>query len=155
MEAVAWVLGLGIAAFLLFRFPKPFLITIAILLAIGASVGVYFWGQQWQQQREQSLVEMTAAVDDRCTSDYPIFIGTTNKATRTVERVAFNIRAYRPGYSDPVYSDTYKSSDRIVEPGQGWGTCWSLSSLYGGTAQSLGLKSLRWVAELISVRFAQ
>lgn len=152
MEAIAWVLGLGIAAFLLFRFPKPFLITTAILLAIGASVGAYFWWQWNAGQQEQSLVEMTAAVDDRCTTDYPVFIGTTNKGRRAVERVYFDILVYKPGFSNPVYSDTHKSSDRIVEPGQGWGTCWSLS---WSSAQSLDLKSLKWVAELTSVSFAK
>jgi hypothetical protein len=108
----------------------------------------------WQGEaakNERAKVEMIAVIDPRCDAAFPLFIGTENKSSRRVEQVYFTIRAFRSGFSNAVYTDSYKSSDRIIEPGQGWGTCWSL------VQEKLGAfdpKTLDWQVELLSVSFS-
>ena len=43
MEAIAWVLGIGIAVYLLFRFPKKMLILMSVVVGVCAGIGVWFY----------------------------------------------------------------------------------------------------------------
>lgn len=154
MEALAWVVGIVGALFLLFRFPRPSLIFVGVVVAIGATVGGYFYVQDQLAKRKTVKVTGTIAYDlERCSSEYPLFIGIVNRSDDTVEKVSFSIEGRREGYSDPLYDSGYSgySSDRIIAGGDGWGNCWTLPrQAYGASEQRITLnppETLVWTLD--------
>lgn len=162
MEALAWVVGIGGALYLLFRFPRPSLIFIAVVVAIGAAVGGFLYVQDQLAKRKTARVEVTIAYDlKRCSSEYPLFIGIVNGSNDTIEKVAFGIEGHRAGYSDPLYDSGYLgySSDRIIASGEGWGNCWTLPrQAYGASEQRIALsppETLVWTVKNIRPTFRE
>jgi hypothetical protein len=59
---------------------------------------------------------------------HPVFLGIVNDSSKTILRYSFNFEAREPGRStDVAYWDTY-TDDKIIKPGEGWGTCWRVKS---------------------------
>lgn len=160
MEALAWVVGIGGALYLLFRFPRPSLIFIGVVMAIGAAVGGFFYAQDQLAKQKASKVEGTVAYDlERCSPEFPLFIGIVNSSDDTVEKVSFGIEGHREGYSDALYDSGYLgySSDRIIAGGEGWANCWTLPrQAYGVSEQRVSLnppETLVWAVKNIRSTF--
>ena len=135
-NAMHWVLGIGIFLFLLFTFPRAMGALLALsALAIG---GFFLWikiqsdeREKRSDEREKRRASVAVIVDydlDRCSSDYPLFVGVVNRSDSTIEKLSFGIEGHRTGYSDPLYSSGYLgyTTDRIIASGDGWGSCWTL-----------------------------
>lgn len=143
MEALAWVVGIGGALYLLFRFPRPSLIFIGVMVAIGAAVGGFFYAQDQLVKRKAAKVTGQIFYDlEKCSAEYPLWIGILNESDDTVEKFAFSIEGHLEGYSDPLYDSGYSgySSDRIVPSGEGITACWTLPrQAYGASEQRVSL----------------
>lgn len=132
MTALAWVLGLGIFVALLLWKPRRMAILVGIVMGLAAILGGGFWAyltyDQWQRDRLAAQIETTIRIDTKLCSDadYPLFVGFVNHSTKTVQNVSFEASGYRDGYSDPLYRTPYASysTDRIMLPGKGMGSCW-------------------------------
>ena len=53
-----------------------------------------------------------------------MFVRILNNSSRTVERVSFSLEARRKGYSTNFATYATYSDDKIIKPGEGYGTCW-------------------------------
>jgi len=143
---MAWVVGIGFGLLLLFVFPKQ---TIAVVIGLAVVGGLLLYIEQRNNSRyyqareeERRAIEVTAKVDSRCDDPkFPLFIGVVNRGKKALMKTSFDVKAFRPGYSDPVVSTLLYKSDKIVEPNEGWGTCWSLPS---EIPEGLRLQDLVW-----------
>jgi len=160
MEALAWVIGIVGALFLLFRFPRPSLIFVGVVITIGAAVVGYSQVQAELTTRKAAKVTGTIAYDlERCSSEFPLFIGIVNLSDDTVEKVSFSLEGRREGYSNPLYDSGYLgySSDRIITSGEGWGNCWTLPRQATGVSnQTIALnppETLVWTVQKIRPTF--
>lgn len=147
---MAWVVGIGIALFLLFTFPKQMGAVILLLVVAGAGVGGWLYIQDQQlaeerRQREESIT-LSAAYDIAgCSAEFPILISIRNGYTQTIESLTFELGGYREGYSSPVYEGSSYKSDRIIAPGETYTACWTQPSLDYG-AQETPPAGLTWRA---------
>lgn len=156
VTAIAWVLGVGIGLWLLFRYPKKMGITIAVVVALAtAGAGVLYWVQSTatrNHEAEVATLKTKARADSSVCTDpaYPIAVAFHNTSNRILEYVTFNLEARRPGYSSAVYSN-YQTSDRILQPDDVYTSCWSLASYknLGGHQAA----DLDWSVAIYSVRF--
>jgi len=143
MEALAWVTGIVGALFLLFRFPRPSLIFVGVVVAIGAAVGGYFYVQDQLAKRKTAKVTGKIFYDlEKCSSEHPLWIGILNESDDTVEKFSFTIEGHLEEYSDPLYDSGYSgySSDRIIASGEGVTACWTLPrQAYGASEQRIAL----------------
>jgi hypothetical protein len=160
MEALAWVIGIGGALFLLFRFPRPSLIFIVVLVAIGVAVGGFFYVQGQLAKSKAAKVTGKIFYDlEKCSSEYPLWVGILNESDDTVEKFSFTIKGHLEGYSDPLYDSGYagNSSDRIVASGEGVTACWTLPrEAYGASEERIAVnppETLVWTVENIRPTF--
>ncbi|RYH06515.1 hypothetical protein [Tropicimonas sp. IMCC6043] len=162
MEELAWVVGILGALFLLFRFPRPSLIFIGGLVTIGVSVAGFFYVRDQLAKQKAAKVEASVAYDlERCSPEYPLFIGIVNDSADTVEDVSFGVEGHHAAYSDPLYNSGYLgySSDRIIASGEGWGSCWTLPpQAYGASEQRIAAsppETLVWTVKNVSPTFRE
>jgi hypothetical protein len=160
MEALAWVIGIIGALFLLFRFPRPGLIFVGAVISISAAVGGYFYVQD--QLTKQNAAKVTGKIFydlEKCSSEYPLWIGILNGSDDAVEKFSFSVEGHLEGYSNPLYESGYSgySSDRIIASGDGVTTCWALPrQAYGASEQRIALnrpKTLVWSMKNIRPTF--
>ena len=141
MEALAWVIGIVSALFLLVRFPRPSLIFVGVLIVIGALVGGFIYVMDELTKRNVAKVVATITYDlERCSSEFPLSIWIMNGSDSTVEKVSWNVEGHEEGFSDTLYESSYSrySSDRIIASGDGWGICWELPpQAYGVSEQKI------------------
>jgi hypothetical protein len=147
---MVWVVGIGIALFLLFTFPKQMGVVI-LLLVVGACLlfgGLYIAEQQRDaeyRKREESIT-LSASFDVvRCSTEFPIFISIRNGYTETIQALTFDLEGYREGFSSPIYRGVAYKSDRIIAPGETHTACWTQPPLDYG-AQEIPPAGLIWRA---------
>lgn len=148
---MAWVVGIGVALFLLFAFPKQIgiLIGVAALLIVGA-IGIY-WINATQKERELSHVKLSAFYQPgQCSQEYPILINFENGTDKIIEKISFDLNGFRPGFSEAVSTDYYLSSDRIINPGANYRSCWKYHKGYG---REFDPSKLQWEAVASNVHF--
>ena len=153
---MTWVVGATLFLGLFFLFPRQMGILVGILVLVAAAVGIYFWVQNNREVAERSLVTGTAKYDPQRCADpkFPIFVSITNNASKTVNKITFDLIAKRPGYSSSVYSD-YTNTDRIMSGHTVSSTCWSLDSFYvkDGLIKGSRISQLEWSIQIWSVTF--
>lgn len=161
MDALAWVVGIGGALYLLFRFPRRSLIFIGVVVAIGAAVGGFFYVQDQLAKRKSAKVTGKIFYDlERCSAEYPLWIGILNDSDDTVEQFSFDVEGHLEGYSDPLYDSGYSgySSDRIIPSGEGVTACWTLpKQAYGASEQRVAHnppETLVWTVKDIRPTFS-
>lgn len=157
MEPLAWVVGIGGAFYLLFRFPRPSLIFIGAVVVVGVAVGGFFYAQDYMVSRKAEKVSGKISYDlEKCSDDHPLWIGVLNESNDTVEKFSFTIEGHLEGYSDPLYSSGY-SSDRIIPSGKAVTACWTLPrQAYGASEQRVSLNppdTLVWTVKSIRPTF--
>lgn len=158
MDAIAWVLGIGIAVYLLFRFPKKMLILLGVLAVVAAGLGawLYIADNQSRWQREAVSLSITYNLEE-CSPDMPLRITVHNGARRDVVQSRMVIRGFRDGYSTPLYERADYSSDRIFEVGQTLSGCFVLPYANPSIASDILAahppETLEWRVSLTSAFF--
>ena len=160
MEALAWVIGIVGTLFLLFRYPRPSLIFVGVVITIGAAVVGYSQVQAELTTRKAAKVRGKIFYDlEKCSPERPLWIGILNETDDTVEKFSFSIEGHLEGYSDPLYDSGYSgySSDRIIASGDGVTNCWTLPrQAYGASEQRITLnppETLVWTMTNIRPTF--
>lgn len=166
MTAVAWVLALGIVAYLLIVHTRRALILFGIVGGLIAVVAGLFFGNLWVEERKssQQLENMTATAafdTTKCSDTHPILITIRNNNDRDATSYTFDYLGFRPNYSRPLYDSDYgqAEADFIISAGHGATSCWSVPNAEYDAAQTTidanPPASLRWEAHVRSVRLAQ
>lgn len=129
---MAWIVGTGLLLLLLFAFPRQMIGLLLVLLFAAGGIFLVLKQKGDRQAEERARVrsQVTVAVrydPDLCAPSHPLAITVSNGADRTLKKVSFDLKGYRPGYSDPVLEGSWfdYSTDRIILPSQDWLTCWS------------------------------
>jgi len=83
-----------------------------------------------------------------CTPDYPLKVTFYNRSKETVGSIGFELSAHLAGHTDDqIAYGRILESDRIIEPGTGWITCWAVPALkYNEEPGSLDWKAEVWSA---------
>lgn len=148
---MAWVVGIGLFLLLLFAFPKQVGVLIGLVCLIAAGIGLYIYLQNEMAARERAKISAFASVYPSCSDpNFPLLIDFTNNSKKRVMKIFFDIRGYREGFSDAIAGDYSRSSDRIIEPGASYTSCWTYPNTYGRQIDFTGLK---WTVEVNTVRF--
>lgn len=127
-----------------------------IVLGIGATY-LYFEAEKNERKRQKDSVTVSISYDLKaCSAEYPLLIAIKNGSKKRVNKVSWNIGAFKPGYSNNIvdygYSSEYGtpySSDKILNSGQGNGLCYKVPSIEG----SHDPKLLNWSAVRKSIDF--
>lgn len=136
MEALAWVIGIVGALFLLFRFPRPSLILVGVLVAIGIIAGGLSYVSETRAAQKIAAVTITAVhTVDICGSEGPLLITIKNGSDDTVEKTSFRVEGYSVGFSEPLYENSGYSTDRIIASGDLWAACWQLPQKARGVSE--------------------
>ena len=165
MTAIAWVLALGIIAYLLIVHTRRALILLGMVggvVAIGAGI---LFGNAWLSDRRSARqlenMRATATYDlERCSESHPILIAIGNDNDRDVTYTTFDYSGFREGYSRAIYNAGYGqvSSDFIIAAGRVATSCWTVPraeyNVDQATLDANPPSSLRWEAEVRSVRLA-
>lgn len=123
---MAWVVGIGFFLLLLFAFPKQMGILIALCAMVVAVVVLYEQFERADKQRLAARI-MTVAMysEARCSKEYPIVVETTNRSSKTIKKIYFDLQGYRENHSDTVLS-SFTTSDRIMKPGESYVSCYKM-----------------------------
>jgi hypothetical protein len=153
---MAWVIGIGVFLLLLFAFPRAMLSLVAILVIIIGSWFAWTYAQDQRRQADVALTKVLAVYDQgRCPADFPLLVKITNESGKTLERVSFSLKAFREGYSSPLYESGFRNyvTDRIIPPQSEWQTCWSVPQpSYSASTESIAanpLNTLEWRSDSI------
>ncbi len=151
MIVIAWIAGILGFFWLLFRFPRQTVLLVAVLaVLVGTGLWIYFTGTGADEAREREQVTATAVVGDaRCDPAHPVLVTFHNGAARTLDHVSFMLEGRRPQHSQTVYSN-FRSSDRILAPGESYGACWAPDSYGVGSAD---ITELDWSARILAIAF--
>jgi hypothetical protein len=57
-------------------------------------------------------------------TEFPVFVGFSNKSSRVVEYIRVRVTAHLPNHSTDILSYQTVESDRIVPPGDRWAKCY-------------------------------
>jgi hypothetical protein len=140
---MAWVVGVGIALFIFFAFPKQSLALLALLAVIVGGFIAYYNAQSAALESQRQSIVAIASIDARQCTDpkYPIYVTIHNGNGRTLNSVSFDLKAYIPGHSQ---ASAYSSqlSDQIITAGGTALFCWSAP--YNAITPS----SFRWEASV-------
>jgi hypothetical protein len=140
---MVWVIGIGLALFLVFALPRQMLVVIGILM-VGAG-GFFAWLEyiDYRQTRDRDSVVLLATFEPGgCAPDYPIRVKISNTNAKTLLAVSFSLAGFLQDESEPVYQGRAMASNRVIPPGQSHEQCWSVPRLNDATAPAL----LSWKA---------
>lgn len=147
---MAWIIGIGIALFLFFSFPRQMLALVGILILGGGTI--WFFVDQSNRRkaeaREKELAQIVMRASGSktvCTDPrYPVMVEVTNRSpNRTLLSVNFSLSAYKPGYSSSVMNAYSLTNDRILGPGETHIGCWSISE-YQRPPEGYNHETLQW-----------
>lgn len=152
-----WI-ALIIGIILIFVFPKQMGILAGVIVLGIASTYLYLQAEENNRKKQRDSVTISINYDtSACSNEYPLAVNFRNGSNKTVEKIRWNIGAYRPGYSDNVviyegytseYSTPYES-DKILSPNQGFGLCYKTPKLSAGNEP----ETVSWKAVSKSVAF--
>ncbi|MDF2114859.1 hypothetical protein PY365_04690 [Roseiarcaceae bacterium H3SJ34-1] len=157
---MVWIVGGAITvAICLLAFPKQAVWILAgVVLAVGALIFYFVQDSRRtaelekqlaeQRAREFAQIEVTAGGDATACPDSGMPIAVTIKngsATQTLKAVTFNLEGHRRGFSSVVSSARNLSSDKIIEPGGSYTTCWPLPP-YSHIPDGVTAQMLEWTA---------
>ena len=151
-----WV-AIIIGIILLIVFPKQVGILIGAVVAGIAGIYLYIQAEEDRKQKQRDAVVISVAYDTKaCSEEYPLHVSVRNGSKKVVNKVSWSIGAYRQGHSNNVvdygYSSEYStpySSDKILNPRQGFGLCYKTPSIKGSHQP----QSLNWSAVRKSIQF--
>jgi len=156
---VVWI-AVIIGVILLIMFPKQIGVLIAVLLVLLGAIFLYIKLDQDAKKAEKDAVSIEITYGSpACAKEYPLAVNFKNGSKKTVSRIKWNVAAYKPGYSGNVaiygsYSSSYDTpyeSDRILEPNQSFGLCYTAPPLKDNASR----EQVRWEAINKVVYFAR
>lgn len=131
MNALAWVLGIGIFVGLLIAFPKRTGIFLCVVVGSSLVIGLGTWGvfQFIEYRKQQVLARVKISADynlQSCDEEFPILVSIKNETGQTIENTKLQLAGYRRNHSDPLYSSGYLAyeSDRIIPSDTSASACW-------------------------------
>ena len=140
---MVWVIGIGLALFLMFALPRQMLVVIGIPVAgVG---GLFAWLEytEHRQTRDRDSVVLLATFEPvGCAPDYPIRVKISNTNAKTLLAVSFGLAGFAQDQTAPVYQGLAMASNQIIPPGESHEACWSVPRLKDATAPAL----LSWKA---------
>jgi hypothetical protein len=133
-----WV-AIIIGIILLFVFPKQMGMIIGLVVVGIGGAYFYFEEEAKERKRQRNSVIINISYDlNACSTGYPLHVTINNQSKKRVDKVSWNVGAFRPGYSNNIvdygYSgeyDTPYSSDKILNSGQGSGSCYTAPAIEG------------------------
>jgi len=140
---MVWVVGIGMALFLLFALPRQMFALIGTLV-VGVG-GTFAWLEytDYRQARDRESVVLSATFEPGgCAPDYPIRVKISNTNARTLLAVSFGIVASLKGQSAPAFEGRAMALNHIIPPGQSHEACWSVPRLNEAST----LEGLSWKA---------
>jgi hypothetical protein len=144
VEAIAWVLGIGIFTGLLLAYPRRMGILVAILVTLAVViVGAISGCEAFERhQRTQKISKIEVLIQHdiaRCPAEYPLFVGLVNHTADTILKTTFSVSGFREGYSEPLYETGYTGyyTDRIMLPGERSGVCYRIPNRAHGMSEDL------------------
>jgi hypothetical protein len=140
---MVWVIGIGLALFLVFALPRQMSALIGTLV-VGVG-GFFAWLEytDYRQTRDRESVVLSATFEPGgCAPDYPIRVKISNTNAKTLLAVSFSLAGFLQDESAPVYQGLAMASNRIIPPGQSHEACWSVPRLNEATT----LEGLSWKA---------
>ena len=140
---MVWVIGIGLALFLVFALPRQMLAATGMLvMAVG---GLFAWLEytDYRQTRDRDSVVLVATFEpESCAPDYPIRVKISNTDARTLLAVSFSLAGSVKDQNAPAYEGRSLASDRVIPPGKSHEACWSVPRLNEATT----LEGLSWKA---------
>jgi hypothetical protein len=140
---MVWVIGIGLALFLVFALPRQMLAVIGMLvMGVG---GLFAWLEytDYRQTRDRDSVVLVATFEpESCAPDYPIRVKISNTNTKTLLAVSFGLAGFLQDQRDPVYQGLAMASNRVIAPGESHEACWAVPRMNEATAPAL----LSWKA---------
>ena len=128
---MGWIIGLlALVVFLVFLFKAPkqtvgCLVVVIIIIAVAWYA--FVTKPQEDRKRLNEQVVVTVVYDEeKCSKDYPLVVNIHNRSNKTVTKVEWYFHAYRPGFSSNLAGYQTYSSDKILNPGQSWFSCYRL-----------------------------
>ncbi len=148
-----------IGIILLFVFPKQMGILLVVVVVGIVTTYLYLEAENKKQKKQRDDVTVTIRYDTKsCSKEFPLLVTIKNGSKKTVNKVSWNIGAYKKGYSNNVveygYSGEYRtpySSDKILSSGQGHAVCYKVPPL----SRTLEPQNLNWSAVSKSINFEQ
>jgi hypothetical protein len=155
---MVWI-SIIIGIVLLFAFPKQVGILIGVIVLCAGAAYLYFEEQDKQRERQRDAVAITITFDTQsCSKEFPLLVSIINGSKNIVEKISWNIGAYKKGYSNNVIDYGYSSessmpysSDKILNSGQRLSVCYKTPSISGKHIP----KELDWSAVRKSISFRQ
>jgi hypothetical protein len=124
---------------------KWLLISVSVVIGPAVAIGGGFYAHNWltvERHLAKVDVKVTFGKDTPCTTaEHPIFLAVINESGRTIEKVSVRLKATRSGRSTDLAKYHSYSDDKLIEPTEGWGTCWKVPPLEDTT---LDPKTLQW-----------
>ena len=150
MTELAWVIGVGIALLLLFRFPREMLIFVGFILLCGLGAWGYFYRENSLRETDQQSVVIVASLGNGCSdAEYPLSVVFQNHNKKRLMDVSFFLEGREPQHSKPVYTK-YITWDGITDPGQSSSACWSIDQ---SSLNDRIPAALEWSGKVSSVTF--
>lgn len=151
---MAWI-ALIVGLVLLFLFPKQMAAVIAVAIAAGVGLYVYFERQDRlsREERDKVVVRVEYGANRECPANQPLSVSIGNGTDRTVTKIEFQLEIRRPGYSHNLiegHGAATFESDKIIKPKDGYSLCHSAPKLRGDPA----LKDLEYSIAFKDVTFA-
>lgn len=149
---MTWLVGIGIAITLFIVFPKQMFAILGILIVAGLVAWAAINHFNEVAAAKRASVTVVASIDWKVCKDFafPILVAIHNGSAARVDKVSFDLYAYRPGHSEPVLRGYSYVSDVIIQPGQGYWTCWSVA---GTLPSDLSVSTVEWRIGYSNVTF--
>ena len=123
------------------------LIVVGLMVLGGGAIWAYnYW--RFTLPLSQLKLDIHSDWQDKCADPaHPLMVTLVNDSSRTLDEVHWTFSARRPGHSTDLidYPSGEGSSDTIIQPGKGFGQCWSVPKL---TDTSVDWRSLQWSVKL-------
>ena len=140
---MVWVIGIGLALFMVFALPRQMLVVFGIfVMGLGGLFAWLEYADRRQTRDRESVVLLATFEPEGCAPDYPIRVKISNTNAKTLLAVSFGLAGFLQDQSEPAYQGRAMASNRIIPPGQSHEACWSVPRLNEATAPAL----LSWKA---------
>ena len=82
----------------------------------------------YSEGRHKAKVSVIAKFDKKLCAkkEHPLFIGVINNSTKTIIKTTVYVKVTKIGYSSQLNNSASFNEDKIIEPNDGWGNCWSV-----------------------------
>ena len=113
------------------RFCRALALMALSFLTLAAVAWTALLAEHWvtyETARSHIEVAISYRSEPLCTEDYPVFVRVANKSSKKVVAYSFSLQARLPGQvADQADGHTYRVQ-RVITPGNGYGSCWRIKN---------------------------